>query len=332
MRRQAHAVKRRAFMALAGVASIHPFTVRAQQMRRIVIIFSTSEGSPQSMRDLAALKAGLQEHGWTDGRNIQVEVRWAGGDPGGARTAAMEAIAQAPALIVASGTPSLQALHDARTAVPIVFLNITDPVAGGFVASLARPGGNVTGFTPFEYDIGGKWLELLKEAAPGLKRVAMLGDPANHNFSGFKKSFETAAAALAVEPIAVPIRVADDIERGIHSLAEAPNGGLIITAASFSIVNRDRIVGLAIRYKLPGMYWNRVQVEAGGLMSYAPDTAVLHGRSADYIDRILKGAAPANLPVQGPTKVDLTINLRTAKAIDLVIPPGLLARADEVIE
>jgi putative ABC transport system substrate-binding protein len=329
-------MRRREFIALiGGSAAAWPCAARAQQrgeMQRIGILFSGSEQDPQSSKDLAAFKSGLQAFGWSEGATIQIDYRWAGGDPGRAQSSAMDLISLSPAVIMGSGTVAALALHRATTTVPVVFLNVTDPVAGGFVASLARPSGNMTGFTPFEYDIGGKWLELLMEMAPRLTQVALLGDPNNHNFAGFQKSFTTAAKSFSVEPISVPIRGADDIDRGVQSLTGKPNSGLIVSAATFSIVYRQQIVELAIRHKLPTIFWNRTQVAEGGLMSFGPNSADMHRASASYVNRILKGEKPGDLPVQEPTKVELIINLKTAKAIDLVVPPALLARADEVFE
>jgi putative ABC transport system substrate-binding protein len=327
--------RREFIIILGGSAIAWPLPARAQQavrMQRIGVLFSGSGGESQSDKDLAAFKAGLQELGWNEGANMQIDYRWANGDPGRARSSATELIGLSPAVIIGSGTVAVAALHGATATVPIVFINVTDPVAGGFVASLARPAGNITGFTPFEYDIGGKWLELLKEMAPRLTQVALLGDPNNHNFRGFQTSFETAAKSFSVTPISIPVRSADDVTRGVQSMAEKSNGGLIVTAATFSIVYRKQIVELAIKYKLPAIFWNRSQVAEGGLMSLGPDSADMHRRSASYVDRILKGEKPADLPVQEPTKVELIINAKTAKELDLIVPPALLARADEVIE
>ena len=301
-------------------------------MKRIGLFFSAAEADTQTVKDTAALKSGLQALGWIDGVNLQIEYRWAGGDTGRARSSAIELVNLSPAVILGSGTVAMVALHGATNTVPIVFLNVTDPVAGGFVASLSRPSGNITGFTPFEYDIGGKWLELLREMAPHLTRVALLGDPNNHNFKGFKTSFEAAAKSFAIEPIPVSVGGLDDIDRSLASLAEKPNGGLIVTTATFSIVYCKQLASLAIKYKLPAIFWNRSQTTDGGLMSFGPDSADSARRSANYVDRILKGEKPANLPVQEPTTMELIINSKTAKEIDIVVPPTRLARADEVIE
>jgi putative ABC transport system substrate-binding protein len=328
-------MRRRKFIGLAGGVAAWPLIARAQpdgRMRRIGFLTGAVEGDPQITKYLEALKSGLRQLGWIAGKNLQIDYRWAAGDIGRARSLATEMVSTSPALILATGTEPTLALQEATATVPIVFINVTDPVAGGFVASLARPSGNITGITPFEYDIGGKWLGLLKEISPRLTRVAMLGDPVNHNFRGFKTSFEAAARSLSIESLSIAVHGADDIDRGIGSFTAGGGGGLIITAATFSTVHRELIVNLANTRKLPAIYWNRFQVAAGGLMSYGPDTADLYRSSATYIDRILKGEKPADLPVQGPTRVELIINARTAKAIDLAVPPAFLARADEVIE
>ena len=328
-------MRRRNFIGLAVGAAGWPLVARAQadrRVQRIDVLLPGTEGDTQLTKYLQAFNSGLRELGWIDGQNVRIEYRWGQGDIVRLRTMATEMINPPPAVIVTIGTEPTLALRETTTTVPVVFVNVTDPVAGGFVASMARPSGNITGFTPFEYDIGGKWLGLLKDMSPRLARVAMLGDPVNHNFKGFQTSFEAAAQALSVEPQTVAVHGAEDIERGIGSFAAEGGGGLIITAATFSTVHRDLIVKLANGNKLPAIYWNRFQAAVGGLMSYGPDTADLYRRSAAYIDRILKGERPGDLPVQGPTKLELIINTKTAKAIDLVVPPAFLARADEVIE
>jgi ABC-type uncharacterized transport system substrate-binding protein len=327
-------MRRREFFGLAGGAAAWPLIAEAQtgrSMRRIGVLLGAAEGDSQVTKNLEAFSSGLWQRGWMEGQNIEIDYRWARGDIERARSLAKELVSTSPALILTAGTEPTLALRETTATVPVVFINVTDPVAGGLVASLARRSGNITGFTPFEYDIGGKWLGLLKEMSPGLTRVAMLGDPINHNFKGFKTSFETAAQSLSIEPISIAVHGAEDIERGVGSFAEG-GGGLIITAATFSNVHRALIVNLANTRKLPAIYWNRSLVTAGGLMSYGPDTAELYRSSATYVDRILKGEKPADLPVQGPTKVELIINSKTAKAIDLIVPPAILARADEVIE
>lgn len=319
---------------LALVLGTAPFAATAQpaeRMRRLGVLTSISQTSPGEKLDADGLREGLQEKGWVEGKNIQIDYRWAQGDAGRARSYAAEFATMAPDLILATGTVALSGLKDTNVKVPIVFVNITDPVAGGFVTSLARPGGNMTGFTPFEYDIGGKWLQLLRDAVPGIAHVTLMGDPANHNFAGFVRSFTAAAKSMNVQPISAPIRNTADIGRAIEAEASSPNGGLIVTAASFSMVSGNLIIGLASKFRLPAIYWNISHVQSGGLMSYGPDSKALHHAAADYVDRILRGAKPENLPVQTPNKTDLTINLKTAKALGITIPPSVLVQANEVI-
>lgn len=290
-----------------------------------------SQTNPASKRNVAGLLEGLQEKGWVEGKNLQIDYRWADGDASRARSYAAELANMGPDVILASATLALSALRDTEVKLPIVFVNITDPVAGGFVTSLAHPGGNMTGFTPFEYDIGGKWLQLLKNAVPSIAHVTLMGDPENHNFVGFVRSFSAAAKSMNVGSIAAPIRNNGDIERAIEAEAKSPNGGLIVTAATFSTVSGDLIIGLASKFRLPAIYWNSVLVQSGGLMSYGPDSSALHRAAADYVDRILRGAKPESLPVQAPNKTDLTINLKTAKALGITIPQTVLVQANEVI-
>src|SRR5262245_33966909 len=301
-------------------------------MRRIGVLMSDVETDQDGQTRVTAFVRGLQERGWVDGRNIRIDYRWSGGDASRAGADATELVGLGPDVIMASSTVSLSAVRPVTNTIPIVFVAVTDPVAGGFVASLAHPGGNITGFTPFEYNIGGKWLQLLKETAPHVARVALLGDPNNHNFAGFVRSFDTAAKALSVRAIATPIRDAADIERAVDALTREENGGLIVTAATFSLVHRELIIGLAARHKLPAIYWHRKHITAGGLISYGPDLTYQYRLAADYVDRILKGEKPAGLPVPSTSKYEIAINFRTARALGLEIPAALLARADEVIE
>ena len=324
-------VPRRVVVAAMALAPFAAHAQRAERVRRLGVLMSGQQTSQQSNRDVEGLLEGLSAKGWVEGRNLQMDLRWGDGNAERARGHAAELAGLAPDLIFASGTVALNALKFTKVGIPIVFANITDPVAGGFVASLAHPGGNVTGFTPFEYDIGGKWLQLLKDAVPGITHVTLMGDPANHNFAGFVHAFTSAAQPMKVAPVSAPIRSVDDIERAIEAEARSPNGGLIVTAATFSIVNSDLIVALAGKHRLPAIYWNSVHVQRGGLMSYGPDSKELHRASADYVDRILRGAKPADLPVQTPNKTNLTINLATAKALKVTIPQSVLLQADEVI-
>lgn len=324
--------RRDAVLALAlGATPLAASAQRPERTRRIGVLISTSSTSQSSKSDLAGLREGLQERAWVEGKNLLVEYRWANGDAAQARAHAAELAGLAPDVIFSGGTVALNALRDLKVKLPIVFVNITDPVAGGFVSSLAHPGGNVTGFTPFEYDIGGKWLQLLREAAPGIAHVTLLGDPANHNFAGFVRAFMAGAKTLNVQPTAAAIRSVADIERAIEAESRAPNGGLIVSASSFSIVSSDLIVGLASKFRLPAIYWTKTHVLGGGLMSYGPDSVAQYHAAADYVDRILRGAKPEGLPVQGPTKTDLTINLKTAKALGLSMPQTVLLQATEVI-
>jgi putative ABC transport system substrate-binding protein len=301
-------------------------------MRRIGVLMNIKESDPDGQARAGALREGLARLGWVEGKNLAIESRWGGGDIELVRSLAAELVKLGPEVLWSSGTDGTTALFEATKTIPIVFVNVTDPVAGGFVTSLSKPVGNISGFTPFEYDIGGKWLELLKDCAPRLARVGLFGDPANHNFNGFRKSFEIASKSLSVEPIIVAVRGADDINAGMELIGSQPNGGLIITAATFSLQHSDLILSSAIQHRLPAIYWNRYHVVRGGLMSFGPNIIDLHRQSASYVDRILKGEKAGDLPVQGPTKIELVINLKTAKAIDLAIPPSLLSRADEVIE
>ena len=275
---------------------------------------------------------GLQELGWTDGRNIRIETRWTAGDTDRMRRHAAELVALAPDVILASGGTVVGALLEASRTTPIVFTLTVDPVGAGHVASLARPGGNATGFTGYEYGLAAKWLELLKEIAPRVTRAAVVRDTATPQGVGLFAVIRGASSALSMELRPVDVRNADEIERGITAVARDGNGGLIVTASGLAIVHRDLIITLAARHKLPAIYFQHYFVHAGGLVSYGPDPVEPHRQAAQYVDRILKGENPGDLPVQAPTKYQLTINLKTAKALGLTVPPSLLARADEVIE
>jgi len=271
--------------------------------------------------------------GWTQGRNIQIDQRFGStGDSDLVRRQVQELVALAPDLIVASGSPNVAALQQASRSVPIVFVGVVDPVGAGFVASLARPGGNTTGFTSFEYGMSAKWLELLKEIDPRVTRAAVLRDPANPAGIGLLAAMQGVAPSLRMELSPIDVRDAPEIERAVAAFARGSNGGLIVTLTGFTIRHRDLISALAARHRLPAVYPSRYFVTSGGLVSYGPDSADLYRRAAAYVDRILKGEKPADLPVQAPTKYELAINLETAKALGLDVPPTLLARADEVIE
>jgi putative tryptophan/tyrosine transport system substrate-binding protein len=286
---------------------------------------------PVSQDRLAAFVQGLQELGWTVGRNLQIDYRWGGGNVERYRTFAAELVALTPDVLVTAGAPAVEALQRATRTVPIVFTNVTDPVGGGLVASLARPGGNTTGLTLSEYGLSGKWLELLKEIAPRVTRVAVLRDPVAVGIGQFA-AIQAAAPSLQIELSPVDVRDATEIERAVTAFADGPNGGLIATASALTAIHRELIIALATRHKLPAVYPFRYYVTSGGLISYGPDTVDQYRLAARYVDRILKGEKPADLPVQAPTKYELVINLKTAKALGLDVPPSLLARADEVIE
>ena len=327
--------RRRFITLLGGVAVGWPLAARAQQgerVRRIGVLMSTAVDDPQDPARLAAFAQGLQELGWTIGRNLRIDYRWSASSPDNARKYAAELAALAPDVMLASGTIALAAVQQIRHTIPVVFVNLIDPVSGGFVESLARPGGNTTGFLLFEYGISGKWLELLKEIAPRVTRVAVLRDPTQSSGTGQLGAIQSAASQLGVEFRPVGARDAREIERGITDFGRGSNGGLIVTAGTQAREHRELIIGLAARHRLPAVYFNRLFVEAGGLISYGADTIDPLRRAANYVDRILKGEKPADLPVQAPTKFELIVNLKTAKALGLEVPPMLLARSDEVIE
>jgi putative ABC transport system substrate-binding protein len=329
-------MKRREFISLlGGAAAAWPLAARAQQgerMRRIGVLLTLTAGDAESLARNAAFLQGLQELGWTDGRNLRIETRRAQGDADEIRRHAAELVALAPDVILAGGTANVGPLLQATRTVPIVFVNVADPVGAGFVNSLARPGGNATGFIQFEYSLSGKWVELLKQIAPDVTRAAVIRDPAITAGIGQFAVIQAVAPSLGVEVSPVNVRDAGEIERAVAAFARSPNGGLIVTGSALSVVHRDLIVTLAARHKLPAVYFQRRFVTGGGLISYGADVVDHYRRAAGYIDRILKGEKPADLPVQAPVKYQLVINLKTAKAIGLEVPPTLLARADEIIE
>jgi putative tryptophan/tyrosine transport system substrate-binding protein len=329
-------IGRREFIALlGGAAAAWPVAARAQQgerVRRIGVLMGLSGTDPESSRRLMAFRQGLRELGWTEGRNVRIDARWATGDADRFRQYAAELIALDPDVILAIGSTTLGPLQRTTRTVPIVFALVADPVGGGFVEGLARPGGNATGFTLFEYSISGKWLQLLKEIAPRMTRAAFLRDHASPSGIGQFAALQSAASSIGVEVSPANVRDADEIERSIATFARASNGGLIVTTTSVAIVHRELILELAARHKLPAIFWDRFYVSGGGLISYGADTIDQCRRAADYVDRILKGERPADLPVQAATKYQLVINLKTARMLGLEVPPTLLARADEVIE
>jgi putative tryptophan/tyrosine transport system substrate-binding protein len=329
-------VKRRAFITLlGGAAAAWPLAARAQQqerMRRIGVLMSVAAEGPEGQARLAAFTNRLQQLGWTDGRNVRIDTRWGAGDAEGIRRYAAELVALGPDVILASGDIVGVALQQTTRGVPIVFTMIADPVGAGLVEGLARPGGNTTGFTLYEYGISGKWLELLKEIAPNVKRAAVIREAGTAAGTGQFAAIQAVAPALGVELSPIGVGNVGEIERAVMAFARAPDGGLIVTGSGPAAIHRDLIVALAARHKLPAVYVGRFFVTAGGLISYGPDFVDQHRRAAQYVDRILKGEKPSDLPVQAPTRYELVINLKTAKALGLEIPPTLLARADEVIE
>ena len=329
-------MRRREFITLiGGAAAGWPLAARAQQrerMRRIGVLMTLAADDPEGQARLTAFVQGLQELGWTDGRNVQIDYRWPAGDAERIRRYAAELAALAPDIILAGGGAVVPSLLQATRTIPIVFTQTPDPVGAGFVESLARPGGNVTGFTGFEYGIGAKWLELLKEIAPGVRRAGVIRDAAVASGIGQFGAIQALAPSLGMEVIPVSPRDAGEIEHAVMAFARGPISGLIVTGSALAFVHRDLIVTRAAGFKLPVIYFERYFVTGGGLLSYGPDFVDQYRHAAGYVDRILKGEKPADLPVQAPTKYDLVINLKTAKALGLEIPPTLLARADEVIE
>jgi len=330
-------IARRKFIAaLGGTAFAWPFAARAQQadrMRRVGLLETRAADDPEAQARLAVFLQGLQELGWTDGRNVRIDYRWAAADADRYRTYAAELVALAPEVILAVASKSLAALQQATRTVPIVFVLVADPVGAGYVASLARPGGNTTEFALFEYSISGKWLELFKEIAPNPTRIAILRDPAVAAGIGqFAVIQAMAPPSFGVELSPIDVRDAGEIERDVAAFARESNGGLIVTASAGAATHSELIIMLAARHRLPAVYPFRYFVTSGGLISYGPDLNDQYRRAAGYIDRILKGEKAANLPVQAPTKYELAINLKTAKGLGLSVPQSLLARADEVIE
>ena len=329
-------MRRRKFIKLMGGAAVAwPLTAHAQQpdqMRRIGMLMNRAADNPDGQAYFAAFQQGMQQMGWSDGRNVRIDVRWGLNDVNRDRRDAAELVALAPDVLLASGTLSVAALQNVTLRLPIVFVGVTDPVGAGFVETLARPGGNVTGFMLFEYSASGKWLELLKQIAPLVTRVAVLRDAANPAGIAQFGAIQGEAQSLGVEASPVNVRAADEIEHAVATFARSANGGLIVTGSAAASTYRDLIIALAAKHKLPAVYPYRSMVTGGGLVSYGADSIDQYRRAADYIDRILKGAKPADLPVQAPTKFQLVINLKTAQRLGLTVPPTLLARADEVIE
>ena len=329
-------MKRREFITLLGGGAVAwPMAARAQQperVRRIGILLPAAADHSEYQARVGVFLQGLAQSGWTSGRNVRIDTRWATTNHAELRRHAEELVALAPDVILATGASALGPLLQATRTVPIVFPFVIDPVGAGFVDSLARPGGNATGFLSFEYSLAGKWLELLKEIAPRVTRAAVLRDAAVASGIGQFGAIQSVAPSLGVELTPINMRDAGEIERGIAAFARSGNGGLILTSSALAAVHRERIIALAARYKLPAVYYRRRFVTSGGLISYGFDILDMHRRAAIYVDRIIRGEKPADLPVQAPTKFETVINLKTAKALGITVPPTLLARADEVIE
>ena len=331
-------MRRRDFMTLSGGAAaslLGAVLARAQQpeqMRRIGVLMNAAADDPEDQAEVAAFQQVLQQLGWSDGRNVRFDIRWSENDVDLDRRYAAELVALMPDVVLASGTLSVAAFQHITRTLPMVFVRVSDPVGAGFVDSLARPGGNTTGFMLFEYSSSGKWLELLKQIAPTVTRAAILRDPANPAGIAQFGAIQAAAQSLGVEVSPISVRDAGEIERAVTAFARSANGGLIVTPSAGTSVHQDLIIALAARHRLPAVYAFRSNVTGGGLISYGVDHVDQFRRAATYVDRILKGEKPTDLPVQAPTKLELTINLKTAKALGLTVPQSILARADGVIE
>ncbi len=328
-------MKRREFIGLVGGAAVWPIAARAQQgarVRHIGIVQNLAENDPIATVLIGAFLKELGQRGWITGDNIRIETRWAGIKADDIRHHATALVTLAPDVILANGTSTLGPLLQASRSIPIVFVQVTDPVGSGYVASLARPGGNATGFAASEYAVSGKWLEVLKQVAPHVTRVGVIRNPAVSSGSGQFGAIQAVAPYLRMEVMPIDVRDPGEIERAAAALASSGNAALIVTANGAAVAHRDVIIAAAARYKLPAVYWQRHFVAAGGFISYGDDGTDQYTRAASYVDRILKGEKPADLPVQAPTKYELVINLKTAKALGLAVPDTVLARADEVIE
>jgi putative ABC transport system substrate-binding protein len=329
-------MRRRDFITLiGGAAATWPLAAQAQQpepMRRIGVLMNRGPDDAEGQAFVAAFQQAMQQLGWSDGRNVRIDARWGANDPDRDRKYAAEFVALAPDVMLASGTLSAAALQHVTRTLPIVFVNVADPVGAGLVDTLARPAGNVTGFMNFEYSLSGKWLELLKQIAPSVRRAAILRDSGTPAGIGQFSAIQGVAQSLGVEVSPVGISDAGEMEHAVAAFAHSANAGLVVTASAGTSVHRDLIITLAAQYKLPAVYSDRFNVTSGGLISYGPDRIDQFRRAAGYVDRILKGEKPADLPVQAPTKYELIVNLKTAKALGLNIAPSVLARADEVIE
>ena len=329
-------MRRRDFMTLVGGAAAGwPLAARAQQsdqMRRIGVLMSFAADDATAQARLTEFLQTLQQLGWMDGRNARIDIRWSASEPERIRRYAAELVAFMPDVILASTTPGVAAVQQASRTVPIVFVQVADPVGAGLVASLAKPGNNATGFTIYEYGMAAKWLELLKDIAPRVTRAGILRDPASVADIGMFGAIQSVAPSLGMQLSPITLHDDSEIERGISAFAHEPNCGLIVVGAAAAFVHREQIIALAARYELPAVYPDQIFIIGGGLISYGPDRLEGYRRAAAYVDRILKGEKPSDMPVQAPTKYDLTINLKTANALGLAVPPAMLARADKVIE
>jgi putative ABC transport system substrate-binding protein len=327
-------LKRREFLGVLSGAAAWPLAARAQQrgLRRVGVLAALAEDDPQMQAQLAGFRQGLERLGWSAGRNVRIDYRFAHANADQHQALAKELVAQQPDVILAHLTPVAAALQRETRTIPIVFVGVSDPVGSGFVASLARPGGNLTGLLLYEESITGKWLAMLKEIAPRMVRVAFVASPKTPTYGYFLRAAEAVAPSLAIELMPSPVETAADIERAIESFARAPNGGLFLPPNSITVLHRDLMVALAARHRLPAVYPFRLFVAAGGLMSYGTDQVETFRETAVYVDRILRGAKPADVPVQAPIKYETIVNLKVAKALGVDVPPSLLVRADEVIE
>ena len=329
-------MRRREFITLVGSAAVWPIVARAQQgesVRRIGVLMARKADDAEGQKQFAALRQGLEELGWSQGKTLHVETRWTVANPAEALKFAQELVGSKPDEVVANGTPSLVALRQVTSTIPVVFVSVADPVGQGFVPSLSRPGGNITGFSAEEASMGGKWLELLKNLAPRVIRIAIIYNPQTAPYGPmFFPAMQDAAPRMGVALSISPVHTAADIERVIAGIGREPDGGLIVVPDSFMFGQRQHITALAAKYRLPAIYPLRIFIPDGGLIAYGIERVDMFRRTANYVDRILRGATPIELPVQQPTKFELAINLKTAKALGLDVPPMLLARADEVIE
>jgi ABC-type uncharacterized transport system substrate-binding protein len=328
-------MRRRDFIRIVGSAAAWPLGAHAQQpegMRRVGVLMNFAENDPAAQARLTAFLQALQQLGWTNGRNVRIDTRWSAGDPERNRRYAAELVALTPDAILASTTVSVAALLQATRALPIVFVQVADPVGAGFIASLAKPGGNATGFTMYEYGMGAKWLEMLKEIAPRVTRAGVIRDSASVAEIAMFGAIQSVAPSLGMQLSPISLGNASEIEGGISTFAHEPNRGLIVVGSGSAFVHREQIIALATRYQLPAVYPDRGFITSGGLISYGPDRVDSYRRAAGYVNRILNGEKPADLPAQTPTKYEMVINLKTAKALGLSVPLGMQQRADEVIE